>query len=322
MSSPALVPITGGAVGYLLPVQESAREYARRAKSPATQLAYKTDWRHFSAWCENNAFSSLPATPETVACYLGHLADTGKKAATITRRLVAISQIHQVQGFATPTQNELVRSVLKGIRRTIGTAQDGKTPLVAADIKEIVGGLPDTLIGRRDRALLLIGFSGAFRRSEIVALNYEDLEFTEEGLVVTLRRSKTDQESRGRRIGIPVLPHSDACAVRALREWLVASGITSDSIFRPVRLGSKISAARLSGFGVARIIKKRLPAGKDAAKYSGHSLRSGYCTSACSGGAPIKSIQNVTGHRSVDMLLRYVRETSLFRKSGLSYTGL
>jgi len=182
--------------------------------------------------------------------------------------------------------------------------------------------LPATLIGLRDRALLLIGFGAALRRSELVALNYEDLEFTEEGLVVTLRRSKTDQESRGRRIGIPILPHSDARAVRALREWLAASGITSSVIFRPVRLGNRISAARLSGFGVARIIKKRLPAGKDATRYSGHSLRSGFCTSACSGGAPIKSIQNVTGHRSVDMLLRYVRETSLFRKNALSLTGL
>ena len=211
---------------------------------------------------------------------------------------------------------------MKGVRRTIGTAQDGKAPLVSADIKEIVGSLPATLIGLRDRALLLVGFSGAFRRSELVALNFEDLEFTEEGLVVTLRRSKTDQESRGRRIGIPILPHSDACAVRALREWLAASHITAGPIFRPVRLGNRISAARLSGFGVARIIKKRLPAGKDATRYSGHSPRSGFCTSACSGGAPIKSIQNVTGHRSVDMLLRYVRETSLFRKNALSLTGL
>jgi site-specific recombinase XerD len=321
MSAAALVPLAGGTVGPpVLPV-EQAREYARRARSAATIRAYRTDWADFEAWCATQGASALPATPETVACYISSMADH-HKAATITRRLSAISQVHQIKGFESPTKNELVRSVLKGIRRTIGTAPAEKSPLVAGDIREMVGSLPATLIGKRDRALLLLGFAGAFRRSELVGLNVEDLDFGADGLVVILRRSKVDQEGQGRKIGIPSLPASDACPVRAVRAWLEASGITAGPVFRAVAIGGRLQAKRLSGNAVAEIVKHRLSAGKDAAKFAGHSLRAGFVTSAANGGASVKSIMRQTGHRSLETLMRYMREASLFRGNALGATGL
>jgi integrase len=244
------------------------------------------------------------------------------KASTIQRRLSAVSQVHQVKGFESPTKNEVVRSVLKGIRRTIGTAPNEKAPLVAADIREMVAGLPDKLIGTRDRALLLLGFAGAFRRSELVGLNVDDLTFTDDGMVVMLRRSKTDQEGQGRKVGIPSLPTSDACPVRAVRAWLGASGITEGPVFRSVACGGRLQAKRLSDNAVAEVVKRRLPAGRDAARFAGHSLRAGFVTSAANGGASIKAIMRQTGHRSLETVMRYMREASLFKGNALGATGL
>ncbi len=318
----SLVPISqGGAVAPYSPAAERAKEYARSARAPSTLRAYALDWRDFEAWCSGQNLCPLPATPQTVASYIAAQAET-HKASTITRRLSAISVAHQVRGFESPTKNELVRSVLKGIRRKLGTAANEKAPLLAADIKEMIGRLPDTLIGARDKALLSIAFAGAFRRSELVGLDVADLEFTADGLVVTLRRSKTDQEGRGRKIGIPALPASRACAVRALRTWLDASAITTGPVFRPVALGGRLGCGRLSNHSVALIIKKRLPADRDGSKYSGHSTRAGFVTSAAIGGASLKAIMNQTGHRSLQMVLRYTRDASLFRENALVSTGL
>jgi integrase len=219
-------------------------------------------------------------------------------------------------------KNEIVRSVLKGIRRTLGTAPNEKAPLIAADIREMVATLPDSLIGKRDRALLLLGFAGAFRRSEPVGLNIEDLAFTEDGMVVLLRRSKTDQEGQGRKVGIPSLPTSDACPVRAVRAWMEASGITAGPLFRPVACGGRLQSARLSNNAVAEVVKHRLPAGRDTAKFAGHSLRAGFVTSAADGGASIKAIMRQTGHRSLETVMRYMREASLFKGNALGSTGL
>ena len=321
MSTAVLIPVSTQSVGFPVPVAEQAREYARRARSAATIRAYKTDWADFEAWCARQPVSALPAAPETVACYISSMADHSK-ASTIQRRLSAISQVHQVKGFEPPTKNEVVRSVLKGIRRTIGTAPNEKAPLVAADIREMVAGLPDRLIGKRDRALLLLGFAGAFRRSELVGLNVEDLTFGEDGLVVLLRRSKTDQEAQGRKIGIPALPTSDACPVRAVRAWLQASNITAGPLFRPVAVGGRLQATRLSDNAVAEVVKHRLPAGRDTAKFAGHSLRAGFITSAADGGASIKSIMRQSGHRSLETVMRYIRSASLFKGNALGATGL
>jgi integrase len=317
-----MVPFAAGELGALAPVMEQTREYLRNSKAESTQRAYRNDWKAWKAWCDTYAFQCLPSTPERVAMYLTNLADTGKKAATITRRLTAISQITGAAGFESPTKNELVRSVLKGIRRKIGTAQEGKSALTAADLKEIVARLPKTLIGVRDKALLCVAWASACRRSETVAFNFEDIEWVNEGVCLIIRRAKNDQEGRGRKLAIPILPHSDCCAVAALREWLAVSGITEGPIFRPVRLGQRIEAKRLSGFAVARIIKKRLPPGRDITRYSGHSTRVGFVTSACAGGASLKAVMNQTGHKSIEMVLRYSREASLFKHHALSACGL
>jgi len=323
MTPAALIPApaTCQGVGCLTPAAEQAREFARRARSRSTLKAYKTDWADFERWCERQPATALPATPETVACYISSMAEF-HKASTITRRLSAISQLHQVKGFESPTKNEMVRSVLKGIRRTIGTTPDEKAPLVAADIREMVGRLPDTTIGIRDRALLLLGFAGAFRRSELVGLNVEDLEFTDDGLVVILRKSKTDQERQGRKIGVPCLPASDACPVRAVRAWMEKSGIAAGPLFRSVICGGRVQEERLSDHAVALIVKRRLPAGKDSAKFAGHSLRAGFVTAAANGGASIKAIMQQTGHRSLETVMRYMRDASLFRGNALGATGL
>ncbi len=185
-------------------------------------------------------------------------------------------------------------------------------------------GLPSTRAHsrKRDRALLLLGFAGAFRRSELVGLNIGDVEFTDEGIVVHLRRSKTDQEGQGRKIGIPQLPHSDACPVRALRAWLDAAGIDSGPLFRPVAVGGRIQADRLSDRAVALVVKRSLPAGREAGRFAGHSLRAGFVTSAACGGASVKAIMRQTGHRSLETVMRYMRDASLFRGNALGSTGL
>jgi len=317
----ALIPAPAAGMGPCIPVVEQAREYARRARSEATIRAYRTDWADFESWCMQQPARPLPATPETVACYISSMADH-HRASTITRRLSAISVVHQTRGLASPTRNEVVRAVLAGIRRTIGTAPNEKAPLVAADIREMVAALPDTLIGKRDRALILLGFAGAFRRSELVGLNVEDLEFGADGLTVTLRRSKTDQEGAGRKIGIPALPTSDACPVRAVRAWLEAAGIANGPVFRSVAVGGRLQPGRLSNNAVAEVVKRRLPAGRDAARFAGHSLRAGFVTSAANGGASVKAIMQQTGHRSLETVMRYMRDASLFRGNALGATGL
>lgn len=320
MNPPAVISVIDRSL-QLAPLADQAREYAQRAKSARTLRCYATDWKDFTAWCERNALVALPATPQTIALYISALAD-GRKTSTIQRRLSAISQVHQVRGYDSPTKNEMVRSVLKGIRRTLGVAPAEKAPLMTSDLREMVGSLPDTLIGKRDRALLLLGFAGAFRRSELVGLNVEDLEFTPDGLIVLLRRSKTDQEGVGRKIGIPLLPTSDTCPVRAIHEWLAASGISSGPLFRPVTQGGVLVASRLSDRAVAVTVKKRLPSGRDTSKFAGHSLRAGFVTSAAAGGASVKAIMNQTGHRSLETVMRYMRDASLFRGNALGATGL
>ena len=245
------------------------------------------------------------------------------KTATITRRISAISQAHQIAGFESPTQTTEVRLVLAGIRRSKGTAQAAKTPVLVDDLRRMIAELPGNLLGVRDRALLLIGFSGGFRRSELVALDVADIAVTREGLVVTIRRSKTDQEAEGRKIGIPYGSNPDTCPVRALQDWLERSAITDGPLFRPVNRHGKMASMRLSSAAVADIVKRYAAAvGLDAAEFSGHSLRSGLATSAAMAGASERSIMNQTGHRSHAMVRRYIRDGSLFRENAASVVGL
>jgi integrase len=212
---------------------------------------------------------------------------------------------------------------MAGIRRSKGNAADAKTPVLVEDLKRMIVRLPENLLGVRDRALLLIGFCGAFRRSELVALDVADVAFSREGLVLTIRRSKTDQEAEGRKIGIPYAAHVETCPIRSLQEWLEKSGITEGPIFRPVDRHGKMASARLSARSVAGVVKRRAATvGLNAREVAGHSLRSGLCTSAAMAGASERAIMAQTGHRSEKMVRRYIRDGSLWRENAVAVVGL
>ena len=228
--------LTGTAAAPALALlHDQAEQFVRAAKAPSTLRAYRSDWEHFQRWCQQHAVCPLPASPETVALYLTALAATHRPA-TMTRRLTAITKAHQIAGEPSPAtmQQPAVSETLKGIRRTLGTAQTTKAALLTADIRKMLEALPDTLAGCRDRALLLLGFAGGFRRSELAALDVEDVLATEDGLIVKLRRSKTDPEGQGRDVGIPYGSTAATCPVRALNAWKTAAGITEGALFRGV----------------------------------------------------------------------------------------
>jgi site-specific recombinase XerD len=320
-----LVPVTpsGGPVAPLAAIAQRAEAYAGRAKAPSTVRAYAGDWRNFVAWAEERGLAVLPAEGDTVALYLVDLADRGARPATLARRLVVISQAHKAADLPSPTTASVVRRVHAGIRRTLGTAQVGKAPALVDDLTRMLEVLPWSVLGRRDRALLLLGFAGAFRRSELVGLDVADLEFSRAGLVVTLRRSKTDQEAAGRRVGIPYGAREVTCPVRALQDWLSMAGIGLGPVFRPVDRFGRVQPRRLSDKAVALVVKRHArTAGLDPARYAGHSLRAGLATSAAARGASERAIMAQTGHRSAEMVRRYIRESSLFRDNAAALAGL
>jgi site-specific recombinase XerD len=322
MDDAMVVKATAGEIVNAAMVAQ-ARAYQAHAKAANTWRAYRTDWADFAGWCEQQGLTALPAAPTTVVLYLTALAQAGRKASTIQRRLSAISQFHQASGLASPTHSLHVRTVWAGIRRVHGTAAHGKAPAVTADLKVMLATLPDTLIGLRDRALLLLGFAGAFRRSELVALTVNDLAFTREGLVVTLRRSKTDQEGQGRQIGIPYGSHLETCPVRTLQAWLESAAITEGAVFRAINRHGQLQSGRLSDKAVALIVKRAAAAaGLDPSRYAGHSLRAGLATAAAAAGVSERAIMAQTGHRSVQMVRRYIREGSLFRENAVAQVGL
>lgn len=302
---------------------EQAREYIGQAKASNTLRAYRSDWKDFKGWCAAQGVCAMPAEPQTVAYYLTALIKKGLKVSTLQRRISAISQAHQAADHETPTKHAAVKSVWAGIRRAEGTAQEGKAPVLTADIRAMVDTLPDGLSGVRDRALLLLGFAGAFRRSELVGLNVEDVTPGHEGLVVTLKRSKTDQEGQGRKVGIPYGSHPETCPVRALQAWLEVTGIKFGSLFRAVNRHSQLKPGRLSDKAVALVVKRAAEAaGLDPDQYAGHSLRAGLATSAAMAGVSERAIMAQTGHRSVNMVRRYIRDGSLFRENAAAGVGL
>jgi integrase len=239
-----------------------------------------------------------------VAAWRAYIADcAGRlKPGSIQRRLNAIAEAHKAAELDSPTHAGLMRNTLKGIRRTLGTAPAQKAPALTDDIRAMVEAADTGVIGLRDRALILLGFAGAFRRSELVGLDAEDCAFSKDGLTVTLRRSKTDQEGVGRRVGIPYGSNPETCPVRVLQEWIEQAGIGSGPLFRPINRHRQVQPGQLSGIDVARVVKKLADrAGLDAAKFAGHSLRAGHATSAAMAGASERSIMRQTGHRSVQM---------------------
>jgi site-specific recombinase XerD len=299
-----------------------ANEYLHQAKAANTRRAYRADWADFVAWCAKYRRQPLPALPDTVAYYLADCSER-LKVSTLQRRLATIAEAHRAAGHESPNRHARVRLVWQGIRREKGIAQDHKKPALTKHIRLMVAHLPDTLLGLRDRALLLLGFAGAMRRSELVGLDVSDVAQADEGLVVTIRKSKTDQARQGRKVGIPFGSSPETCPVRAVQGWLGASGVEDGPLFRPVNRHGQVLKNRLSAWAVAEVVKRSLKAaGKSARGYSGHSLRAGLVTQAAIAGASERSIQEQSGHRSLLVLRRYIRDGSLFRENAATKVGL
>ena len=304
------------------PSLEQVREFIRASKAESTLRGYKSDWRHFYGWCEGHGLCPLPASPESVASYIAECA-ARLKVGSIQRRLNAVAEAHKAAGLDSPTSAGMVKNTLKGIKRTMGTAAVQKAPTLTDDIRAMVSVTDSGLIGLRDRALILLGFAGAFRRSEVVSLDVSDLEFGRDGLTVTLRRSKTDQDGQGRKIGIPYGSNPDTCPVRILQAWMEQAALTSGPLFRAINRHGRVQSSGLAPADIARVVKKlALRAGLDAAKYAGHSLRAGHATAAAVAGASERSIMQQTGHRSVQMVRRYIRDGNLFRENSGGKLGL
>jgi integrase len=263
----------------------------------------------------------MPATPATVAAFIAECADT-LRVGSIQRRLNAVAEAHKAAGLESPTHSGIVMNTMKGIRRTKGTAPAQKSALLMDNIRAMVDATDAGLIGLRDRALILLGFAGAFRRSELVGLTVDDCGFGKDGLTVTLRRSKTDQTGAGRKVGIPYGSNPETCPVRNLESWIERAGRSDGPLFRSISRHDQVRPRGLSGIGVARVVKKLAQrAGLDTVKYAGHSLRAGHATSAAIAGASERSIINQTGHRSVQMVRRYIRDGSLFRENSAGKLG-
>lgn len=326
-----LAPVLHPAGELIETPSAEALGYLRRAKADNTRRAYAADLREetapgragfpgFREWCRMAGREALPASPTTVCDYLAMLADAGAKVSTIGRRLAAISQLHQAAGYVPPpTHDWAVRQVMAGIRRHHGAPARQKVAISGRQLASLVPEDDDRLAALRDRALLLIGFLGAFRRSELAALDVEDVQFTDDGLRVMLRRSKTDQEGHGEPRGVPRKGKLATDPVRALRAWLTASGITTGALWRPINRHGQLQSGRMSPAAVADVVKRACARmGLDPNDYGGHSLRAGLATAAAKGHAPEHVIRRQGGWRSA-VVQRYIREGGLFEDNAGDY---
>jgi integrase len=290
----------------------AARSYHRAARAKNTRRGYASDLRGFAKWAQPHSLAIFPANPATIGLYVAHLATSGRKASTISRAVAAISIHHQEAGLPNPCAHPEVIAILAGIRRESGIAVTRKTALTLSRLREALAAIgnqgPQAL---RNRAILLVGFHGAFRRSEIAGLDIEDLRFEREGVVITLRSSKTDQEAAGREVPLLTMPAS-ICPIRALREWIAAAGIESGALFRTFSLNRALTENRLDPYDVARIVQKATKAAELAGDFAGHSLRSGFCTEAATRKVPLDQIARISGHKSSDVLLGYIRRATPF----------
>jgi integrase len=302
----------------------TARAYASEAAAGNTKRAYRIAWADFIGWCEAGGHQPLPAAPEVVGSFLAERAGT-HKAASLNMRLIAIGQAHRLAGHRLDAQHPAIRETMKGIRRTHGTAPEKKAAVVIDVLRDAVAELAKMPGPRalRDRAMLLVGFAAALRRSELVALDVADIQPVTEGIIITLRRRKTDQAGSGTEIAIPYGQSERTCPVLTLQAWLAAAGITTGPVFVSVSRHGVVGSTRLSPIDVARAVKAAMSgATYDAAAYSGHSLRSGFITSAARAGVAERDIQNQSGHRSLPVLRGYIRRGSLFINNAAAKVGL
>ena len=282
----------------------------KNSKASNTLRAYQADFRDFSNFCSQNGFKEMPANPKILSLYLTQLSSTSKYS-TLKRRIASIGVLHKLKGHYLDTKHPIIVENLMGIKRKFGINQKGKKPLLINDLKLIInvinnikGNINKSL---RDKAILLIGFSGGFRRSELANIDYEDLEFVNEGVKIFIKRSKTDQSGEGSIKAIPYFDNEIYCPVKTLKDWLNEKKIKTGKIFN------------VSDKTIALIVKKYSNlAGFDSNKYAGHSLRSGFATSAAEAGAEERSIMNMTGHKSTEMVRRYIKEANLFKNNALN----
>ncbi len=294
------------ATGSYNNLPETVRAYVRASVSDNTRRAYRSDLDRFVAWG-----GSIPSTPEIIASYLSEHAET-LSVATLKRRLASISIAHETKGYTSPISTQIVQATMRGIQRTHGTPQRQAKPLLVEDLLRIMAVFGDNPKDIRDKALLLIGFAGGFRRSELVALNKGDIEIVRQGIIITINRSKTDQTGQGRQLGIP-MARGRYCPVQAFEDWIDIAKIETGPVFRSVTRHGYVNGERLSTRSVSTILKERVKTiGLDAANYSGHSLRAGLATSAAMAGISTLAIRQQTGHRSDATLAKYVRSGELF----------
>ena len=296
---------------------KAAGEYAKQSRAANTQRAYKAAWQEFSAWVAQHGAEALPADVPTVVAYLTALAEAGAKYSTISVKRAAIGAAHRTARQNDPTAAEDVKLIMGGIARKHGRASTKKAPLAAEELRRMIDALPDTLAGQRDRALILVGWAGAFRRSELVAVNVGHVRLNGE-LKITLPKSKTDQEGAGMVKVIPVLDDKTLCPVTALREWLDAAEVKSGAIFRQIDRWGNLRARRLTAQSVAAIVKAAAErAGIDPRQFAGHSLRSGFITTAASAGVESRDIMAVTGHKSEAVMRGYIQDAGLGAKRAI-----
>ena len=304
-------------------LKEETLKNLKNSKAVNTVRAYKSDFEDFGLFCVKNGLKNLPSEPNVVSMYLTHLSTKDAKISTIKRRLVSIGVIHKMKGHYLDTKHPIIIENLMGIKRRKGTIQKSKKPLLINNLKQIIDVInkeKEPVVKKlRNKALLLIGFSGGFRRNELVSLNLEDLDFVFEGVKITIKKSKTDQFGEGMTKGIPHFENSLYCPVTNLKRWINLSKIKKGPVFVKFVKGSKITNDRLSDQSVALIIKSYLlKSGINSSDYSGHSLRSGFATSAAAAGAEERSIMAMTGHKSTEMVRRYIKEANLFKNNALN----
>ena len=303
-------------------LHENTLNNLKLSKATNTLRAYKSDFKDFGAFCAKHGFSSMPTEPKVLSLYLTHLS-ANSKISTLRRRLVSIGVVHRLKGHYLDTKHPIIIENLMGLKRKKGTIQTGKKPILISHLKQIINTIDDQKIPKikklRNRTLILIGFGGGFRRTELISINHEDLDFVAEGVKITLRRSKTDQFGEGIIKGLPYFNNEKYCPVTSLKNWINLSNIKTGPIFRRFAKGSILTDHRLTDQSVVLIIKNYLNlAGINNQNFSGHSLRSGFATVAAESGADERSIMAMTGHKTTQMVRRYIREANIFKNNALN----
>ncbi len=303
-------------------LHEATLNNLKSSKANNTLRAYKSDFKDFGAFCAKHGLSSLPSEPKIVSIYLTHLSKNSK-ISTLRRRLVSISMVHKLKGHYLDIKHPIITENLLGIKRVKGSIQKGKKPLLINHLKSIINVIDEQKCEEikklRDRSIILIGFGGGFRRTELISLDHEDLEFVPEGLKITIRKSKTDQFGEGMIKGIPYFSNEIYCPVISLKKWLEVSKIRSGPVFRRFSKGSFLKEKRLTDQSVVLLMKEYLKlAGIENKNFAGHSLRAGFATAAAESGADERSIMDMTGHKTTQMVRRYIREANIFKNNALN----